>query len=177
MSPSNPRVGWLSPPAPVERQRRQLARAVAAARTFLSEATATYQTRPRALCGRLKNAGEVHEFILAHRPTLVAEDQEVFLALVLNSRHAVTRVEEIARGTLASVDVHPREVFRALVLHAAAAAFLVHNHPSGSPEPSHDDLALTARLRDAGTLLGIPVLDHVIVASEGYVSLAERGLL
>jgi DNA repair protein RadC len=83
----------------------------------------------------------------------------------------------VARGTLASVDVHPREVFRRLIVDAAAAAFIVHNHPSGDPEPSADDLALTARLRDVGQLVGIPILDHVVIGSDGFVSLADRGLI
>jgi DNA repair protein RadC len=155
----------------------QLAKLIAAAHTFLSEASDVYQQRPRALSPRLRSAKLVYEFIREYRPTIGTEDQEVFLALALNAKHAVTKVIETARGTLASVDVHPREVFRALILHAAAAAFVIHPHPSGDPEPSSDDLALTARLRDCGHLVGIPILDHLIIGGDSYVSLADRGLL
>lgn len=155
----------------------QLARAIAAARTVLAEAAPIYLTRPRALSSRIRSASDLDAFIRAYRPTVATEDQEVFLAVALDSKHAPTRVTEVAKGTLASVDVHPREAFRELIVHAAAAVFFVHNHPSGDPEPSPDDLALTARLRDVGRLVGIPVLDHVIVGGDGYVSLADRGLL
>jgi DNA repair protein RadC len=155
----------------------QLARAVAAARTFLAEAAPIYLSRPEALSGRIRSAHELDQFIRSHRPTIATEDQEVFLAVALNSKHAPTRVIEVAKGTLGAVDVHPREASRELIVHAAAAVFFVHNHPSGDPEPSPDDLALSARLRDVGRLVGIPVLDHVIVGGDNYVSLADRGLL
>ena len=158
-------------------QHRQLARAVAAARTFLAEAAPVYLTRPKALSGRIRSAHDLDRFIRSYRPTLATEDQECFLAIAVNAKHAVTRVIEVAKGTLGSVDVHPREAFRELILHAAAAVFFIHPHPSGDPEPSQDDLALTARLRDVGCLVGIPVLDHVIVGGDNYVSLADRGLL
>jgi DNA repair protein RadC len=158
-------------------QQRQLASAIAAARTFLGEAEAVYQRRPHALSAPMRSALLVDQFIRQYRPTITTEEQEVFLALALNAKHAVTKVIEVAKGTLASVDVHPREVFRPLVLAAAAATIVLHNHPSGSPEPSADDLALTARLRDAGALVGIPVLDHLVLGSDSFVSLADRGLL
>jgi len=100
--------------------------------------------------------------------------QEVFVAIALNSRYRVIEVIEIARGTLSSVDVHPREVFRPLVRRGAAAAVVAHNHPSGDPSPSPEDISLTRRLRDAGDVLGIPIVDHVIVTSSGYTSLEEQ---
>ena len=162
---------------PRTRHQPQLAQLITAARMFLGEAEVAYQKSPRPLTSRLRSAKQVFEFVQQYRPTIGAEQREVFLALALNSKHAVTRVEQIAVGTLASVDVHPREVFRPLLLHAAAAAFLVHNHPSGDPEPSTDDLALTARLREAGQLVGIPILDHLVLGGDGYVSLADRGLM
>lgn len=155
----------------------QLARAVAAARCFLAEAAPVYLTRPKALSGRIRSAHDLDQFIRAYRPTIATEDQEVFLAVALNSKHAPTRVIEVAKGTLGSVDVHPREAFRELILHAAAATFFVHNHPSADPEPSPDDIALTARLRDVGHLVGVPMLDHVIVGGDDYVSLADRGMV
>jgi DNA repair protein RadC len=73
--------------------------------------------------------------------------------------------------------VHPREVFKAAIDHVGAAVLVVHNHPSGNPEPSGEDIAITHQLAEAGKILGIPLHDHLIVGGNGYVSLAERGLL
>ena len=102
------------------------------------------------------------------------ESREHFLVLLLNARHEVTGRETVSVGSLNASIVHPREVFRPAVLASAAATVLVHNHPSGDPEPSEEDLAITKRLVQAGDLLGISVLDHVIVASRGVVSLRAR---
>jgi DNA repair protein RadC len=100
--------------------------------------------------------------------------QEVFVALALDVRNVVIEEIEIARGCLTSVEVHPREVFRPLIRSAAAAAVVAHNHPSGDPSPSSEDIALTQRLRAAGDLVGIPLLDHVIIGRGGYVSLGDQ---
>ncbi len=110
-------------------------------------------------------------------PLLQHEPSEVFAVLFLSTRHHVLAYHEVARGTLDTVLVTPREVFKAALLANAAAVILCHSHPSGDPTPSQDDVALTRRLSAAGTLLGIDVLDHIIVADEGYVSLRERGCL
>ncbi len=99
--------------------------------------------------------------------------QEAFFAIGLDVRNAVIEEVEVARGTLTSVDIHPREVFRPLIRMAAAGAVVAHNHPSGDPTPSHDDVTLTHRLREVGRLVGIPVVDHVVVCTDGYVSLAD----
>jgi DNA repair protein RadC len=106
-------------------------------------------------------------------PRIAGLDQEVCIVLALDSRNAVIGDVEVARGTLTGVDVHPREVFRPLIRMAAAAAVVVHNHPSGAVDPSDADLELTRRLRAAGDVIGIPLVDHVIVAATGYRSLAE----
>ena len=103
--------------------------------------------------------------------------RERFVALYLDARHRVRRRRLISVGTLTASLVHPREVLAPAVRHRAAAIVAVHNHPSGDPEPSAEDCTLTERLRDAALLLGIDLLDHVIVAREGYVSLRERGVL
>lgn len=104
--------------------------------------------------------------------------REVFLILLLNTRHKLLKAETISIGSLAAAIVHPREVFRPAVLAAASAIALAHNHPSGDPEPSAEDLEITTRLRDAGRLIGIEVLDHVILGeNRSFVSLRERGLL
>jgi DNA repair protein RadC len=102
--------------------------------------------------------------------------QEVFRVLLLTTRHQVFRELTVGIGTLNASLVHPRDVFRAAIRLNAAAVILVHNHPSGVPEPSTDDRELTDRLNKAGDLLGIKVLDHLVVATGGYVSLREQGL-
>lgn len=99
--------------------------------------------------------------------------QEVFIVLALDARNGVVDEMEVARGTLTGVEVHPREVFRALVRQAAAAAVVVHNHPSGDSQPSPEDLALTRRLQLAGEILGIPILDHVVIGRDDFTSVAE----
>jgi len=110
-------------------------------------------------------------------PTLRDRRQEVFHVLVLDSSNAVAANIELSRGTLNASLVHPREVFKTAIDHRAAAIIVVHNHPSGNPEPSPEDLSITRQLSDAGKLLGIPVHDHVIVAGSDWTSLAERGVL
>ena len=110
-------------------------------------------------------------------PKLRQEHREQFLVLLLNARHEVMAKETVSVGSLNASIVHPREVFRPAVLASAAAIVLVHNHPSGDPEPSEEDLTITKRLVEAGELLGIGVLDHVIVAGRGVVSLRSRQLL
>jgi len=102
-------------------------------------------------------------------------EQENFVALVLDAQNRVVSDFLVARGTLTSCPVHPREVFRPLVRAGAAAVIVAHNHPSGCAEPSAQDLALTKRLVRCGDLMGIRVLDHVIVARGSHISLAERG--
>ncbi len=99
--------------------------------------------------------------------------QEVFVVLALDVRGRVIDEIEIARGTLASVEVHPREVFRPLIRRAAFACIVAHNHPSGDPSPSDADLLLSDRLQTVGQLVGIELLDHVIVASSGYYSMLD----
>ena len=105
------------------------------------------------------------------------EQREHFIVLLLNARHEVIGRETISIGSLNASIVHPREVFKPAVLASAASVVLVHNHPSGDPEPSEEDVSISKRLAQAGELLGIGVLDHVIVASRGVVSLRSRQLL
>lgn len=101
--------------------------------------------------------------------------QEEFHALLLNTQHRVIRDVLVTRGILDASLIHPREVFRAAIVESAAGVILVHNHPSGDPTPSQEDRTVTRQLVSAGSAVGIPVLDHVIVGSGGFVSLAERG--
>lgn len=106
-------------------------------------------------------------------PRLRGRARESFHVLLLDGRHRLLSVEEVSVGTLTASLVHPREVFREAIRGAAAAILLVHNHPSGDPTPSVEDRVVTRRLQDAGELIGIRVVDHVIVAEEGYFSFRE----
>ena len=109
------------------------------------------------------------------RPLLEHETSERFVALFLNGKHRVTGFAEVSRGTLTASLVHPREVFAPALRELAAAVIVAHNHPSGDPEPSAEDIEVTKRLSEAGKILGIPLLDHVIVGEGGaFTSLRER---
>ena len=102
--------------------------------------------------------------------------QEHFIVVLLDGRHRVLGEETVSIGTLTASLVHPREVFRPALRASAAALLLVHNHPSGDPDPSAEDREVTRRLAEAGELLGIQVVDHVVVAERGFVSLREEGV-
>jgi DNA repair protein RadC len=108
------------------------------------------------------------------RARLSGTPVEEFWAIAMDVRHRVVMDSMIARGSLTGVEVHPRDVFRALIKAGAAAVIFCHNHPSGDPAPSRADIELTLRLREVGELCGIAVLDHVVVGAQGFVSLAER---
>ncbi|NNM04814.1 MAG: DNA repair protein RadC [Gemmatimonadetes bacterium] len=101
--------------------------------------------------------------------------QEEFHALLLNTQHRVIRSVLVTRGILDAALIHPREVFRPAVVESAAGVILVHNHPSGDPSPSREDRVVTTQMVAAGSAVGIPVLDHVIIGERTFVSLAERG--
>jgi DNA repair protein RadC len=122
----------------------------------------------------LRCSAEAYEAIGA---SLARRTQERFWVVALDARNRPLSRHLVAQGSLASCMVHPREVFAPLVRRRAAAAILVHNHPSGDPTPSPEDERLTERLVEAGRLLGIPVLDHLVVAREGYYSLRDEGRL
>jgi DNA repair protein RadC len=107
------------------------------------------------------------------RPRLANLAVELFVVLALDVKNVVIDEIEVARGHLTGVDVHPREVFRPLIRQSAAAAVVAHNHPSGDTQPSIEDIALTRRLRQAGEIVGIPILDHVVITQTSYASIAE----
>jgi len=138
-----------------------------AAAVELGKRALWHQADPRP---RLRCAQDVHRLL---RHDIAGLHKEVFWALALDAQHRLLRQLRIAEGSLLSVDVHPREVFRPLIRLGAAATILAHNHPSGDPQPSRDDLELTRRLRSVGTLTGIPVLDHVVVTLTDFVSLTD----
>jgi len=105
------------------------------------------------------------------------EAQEVFGILILDTKNKIVAVHEISRGTLNASMVHPREVFKPAVLHNAAAIICFHNHPSGDPKPSKEDIETTNRLVEAGKIMGIKVLDHIVVGDDKYTSLKEMGVI
>ena len=104
-------------------------------------------------------------------------DKEHFRAVLLNTKNHVLKTVEISVGSLDASLVHPRECFRPAVAASAASIILLHNHPSGDPEPSADDIAITKRLKETGQVLGIEVLDHIIFGAGKYVSLKKRGIV
>ena len=103
--------------------------------------------------------------------------KEYFLALLLDGKNRIIRRVQVSEGSLNQSIVHPREVFNPAVKESAAAMILVHNHPTGDPAPSSEDIAITRRLKEAGEIMGIKVLDHIIVGDGEYMSFVERGLL
>jgi len=103
--------------------------------------------------------------------------KEYFLVLLLDGKNRIIRRVHISEGSLNQSIVHPREVFSPAVKESAAAIILVHNHPTGDPAPSSEDIAITRRLREAGDIMGIKVLDHIIVGDGEYLSFVERGLM
>jgi hypothetical protein len=108
-------------------------------------------------------------------PRCVGETVEVFVAGYLDGRNRMVAASEVGRGSLTACIVHPREVFRVAVAIGAASVVVGHNHPSEDPRPSSEDVALTERLKRAGEVLGIRVLDHVVMTPTRFVSLAEQG--
>lgn len=103
--------------------------------------------------------------------------KEVFLALLLDSKNRLIREVQISEGSLNSSIVHPREVFAPVLRESASAVLFIHNHPSGDPTPSREDVEITERLKHVGEIMGVRVLDHIIIGNGEYTSLADRGML
>ncbi|MEW6307645.1 MAG: DNA repair protein RadC [Bacillota bacterium] len=122
----------------------------------------------------VKCPGDAHDVV---KEDLKYQDREHFRIIMLNTKHHVLCTEVVSIGSLASSIVHPREIFKTAIRRNAAAVILAHNHPSGDPTPSPEDLEVTRRLTEAGSLLGIEVLDHIIVGDNSYTSLREQGLI
>lgn len=136
--------------------------------------------------GRRIEAADDEPRIQVHSPLDVARaygpqmrdlKQEIFKIVLLNTANVVVAEHTVSEGGLAASIVEPRAVFRQAILENAAAMICVHNHPSGNPEPSREDIQVTRQLVAAGKLMGIPVHDHLIIAGKAHTSLAERGLL
>lgn len=104
-------------------------------------------------------------------------EQEHFRIIVLNNKSKLIKISEISIGTINYTIVHPREIFKNAIRCNACAIILAHNHPSGDPTPSREDIAITKRLKEAGELIGIDVLDHIIISNPRWVSLNQQGLI
>ena len=121
--------------------------------------------------------GTSRDLFQHYYPRLRDLRHEVFKVVLLDAKHMVIRDVTISEGSLTINIVHPREVFNIAVRESAAAVVVLHNHPSGNPEPSVEDYALTQRLVTAGDILGIHVLDHLVIGDGSYVSFADKGLM
>lgn len=116
------------------------------------------------------------EQVFATFSFLRQETKEYFFALHLDGKNRICCIDEVSVGSLNQSIVHPREVFKTALLSSAAAIILLHNHPTGDPTPSSEDITITKRLREAGEIIGVRVLDHIIIGDD-YVSFVNQGLL
>jgi DNA repair protein RadC len=120
----------------------------------------------------LRGSGDVY----AHfRERLASEQREHFYAVLLDNKHRKIKDVSVSQGSLTASIVHPRDVFAPVVRESAAAVIFVHNHPSGDPTPSKEDIEITRRLREVGDLMGVRVLDHIVVGKGRYVSFVDDG--
>ncbi|MBQ1913967.1 MAG: DNA repair protein RadC [Selenomonadaceae bacterium] len=110
-------------------------------------------------------------------PRFRFEQKEHFAVMLLNTKNHILGLTDVSVGSLSASIVHPREVFQTALRYAAAAMILIHNHPSGDPSPSREDINVTQRLVKAGKIMDIPVLDHIILGDNRFVSIKEKGLL
>ena len=134
--------------------------------------SAIRRRRQRKPAPRIDGPADIHRVL---SPLLEDADREHFFAILLSTKNHVLAVELVSVGSLSASIVHPREVFKPAIVRSAAAVVVAHNHPSGIPDPSPEDLEFTRRLVRCGELLGIRVLDHVIVANGDFLSLKEGG--
>ena len=131
-------------------------------------------TLPGCFSGKLHSARGAADLFRGYRAlSNMPESKEAFLVLVLDSKHRALGINLVSLGTLQASVVHPREVFRPAIALAGAAILVCHNHPSGEADPSHEDQAVTDRLTEAGRLLGIPLLDHLILGKDLLYSFTE----
>lgn len=118
-----------------------------------------------------------HQTFAYLKPILEHQDREHMYGVFLDTKHRIIGMHHIAMGSMNQAIIHPREVFKCAILLNAAALVIAHNHPSGDPTPSTDDRLLTKRLADAGAILGITLLDHLVIGDNRFYSFAEHGTL
>ncbi|WP_445475722.1 RadC family protein [Methanococcoides methylutens] len=123
---------------------------------------------------KIRSAGDVYSLLYPKHREL---KKEILTALYLDTKNQILREEVISVGSLNANIVHPREVFKSALMESSASVILTHNHPSGDPSPSREDIAVTEKLVEGGKILGINVLDHVIIGDGRYVSLKEEGFI
>ncbi|MBI5681558.1 MAG: DNA repair protein RadC [Deltaproteobacteria bacterium] len=123
------------------------------------------------------NIKDPQSVVKAIQSSIKDKAKEHFKLILLNTRNKIIGISTISIGSLSASIVHPREVFKDAIMHSANAVVLVHNHPSGDTEPSEDDLKITKRLAEAGKILGIEVLDHIIIGKDNYFSFKEKRLV
>jgi DNA repair protein RadC len=117
------------------------------------------------------------DVIKAVKPMIADQNKEFFIALYLNTKNGIIKQEVVSVGSLSANVVHPREVFRTACILSASSIIVAHNHPSGDPMPSRQDIELTKKLVEAGKIMGIDVLDHVIIGQDSCYGFQEKGLL
>jgi DNA repair protein RadC len=123
---------------------------------------------------KIRSPGDVAELL---SPELRGLDREHFKAVLLDTKNGIIRIVTVAVGSLNAALVHPREIFKAAVTASAAGIIMVHNHPTGNPEPSNEDADLTLRFARCGELMGIELIDHIIIGGGRFVSMRERDLI
>lgn len=104
-------------------------------------------------------------------------NQEVLKLIILNTKNEVVKIKDVFKGSLNSSLVHPREIFNEAISSSAASIIICHNHPSGDPTPSSEDIKVTTRINQSGDIIGIKLIDHIIIGRNNYVSLKEKGIL
>lgn len=138
---------------------------------LVKEESHKYEVETRISCPK-----DIYE-VLTKVCRIQCNAEEVFILITLNTKNIVTGYFEVHRGTINTSLVHPREVFKRALLNNASNIIVAHNHPSGDPNPSKEDMQITERLKEAGNLLGINLIDHIIVGEDKYISLKEKGVL
>lgn len=138
---------------------------------LVKEESHKYEVETRISCPK-----DIYE-VLTKVCRIQCNAEEVFILITLNTKNIVTGYFEVHRGTINTSLVHPREVFKRALLNNASDIMVAHNHPSGDPNPSKEDIQITERLKEAGNLLGINLIDHIIVGEDKYISLKEKGVL
>ena len=138
---------------------------------LVKEESHKYEVETRISCPK-----DIYE-VLTKVCRIQCNAEEVFILITLNTKNIITGYFEVHRGTINTSLVHPREVFKRALLNNASNIMVAHNHPSGDPNPSKEDIQITERLKEAGNLLGINLLDHIIVGDDKYISLKEKGVL
>lgn len=123
---------------------------------------------------KISSPKEIAEIFI---PLLRDELKEKFIVVCLNSANRIIKQETISIGNLNSSVVHPREIFKVAIDSSAANIILIHNHPSGNPDPSNEDISITKKIAESGKILDIPVFDHIIIAGNTYTSFVEKRLL